>query len=109
MVTGIGRWVFLEAFWTPVWVNAKLFSTGTYPAASLLQPAIVLAAISLLFGLSAGQWGSIMRSVAIGLAALLLVLAILPLGMKTQLTLAGSLVLLMVGYLFTLRTNIKSS
>ncbi|MBP7964769.1 MAG: amino acid ABC transporter permease [Caldilineaceae bacterium] len=109
LVTGLGRWVFIEAFWTPVWVNAKLFSTGTYPVANLFQPAIVLAAISLLFGLSAGQWGSIMRSVAIGLATLLLVLAILPLGMKTQLTLAGSLILLILGYLFTLRINIKDS
>ena len=109
LVTGLGRWVFIEAFWTPVWVNAKLFSTGTYPVANLFQPAIVLAAISLLFGLSAGQWGSIMRSVAIGLATLLLVLAILPLGMKTQLTLAGSLILLILGYLFALRINIKDS
>lgn len=107
LVTGLGRWIFLEAFWTPVWVNAKLFSTGTYPIANLFQPAIVLALISLLFGLSAGQWGSIMRSVSVGLAALLLVLAILPLGMRTQLTLAGCLALLILGYIFTLRTNIN--
>ncbi len=107
LVVGLGRWIFFEAFWTPVWVNAKLFATGVYPTANLFQPAIVLAVISLLFGLSAGQWGSIMRTVAVGLAALLLVLAILPLGLNAQLTLAGSLVLLILGYIFTLRININ--
>ncbi len=109
VVAGLGRWVFLEAFWTPVWVNAKLFATGVYPGENLFQPAIVLVVISLLFGLSAGQWGSIMRTVAVGLAALLLVLAILPLGLNTQLTLAGSLVLLILGYVFTLRINISDT
>lgn len=107
--TGLGRWIFVEAFWQPVWVNSKLFATGTYPSGNLYQPTIVLAMVSLLFGLSAGQWGSIMRSVAIGLAALLLVLAILPFGLNTQLALAGCLALVVLGYIFTLRTHIKDS
>lgn len=105
VVTGLGRWIFLEAFWTPVWINSKLFAVGTYPPGNLYQPAIVLALVSLLFGLSAGQWGSIMRSVAVGLAALLLVLAILPFGLNTQLTLAGCLALVILGYLFSLRRH----
>jgi general L-amino acid transport system permease protein len=61
----------LNAYWEPIWVNRKLFAVGPYPVDQLWQPALVLLMVSLLFGLSAGRWGSIMRNLAIGLGALL--------------------------------------
>ncbi|MBX2999075.1 MAG: amino acid ABC transporter permease [Caldilineaceae bacterium] len=104
--TGIFEWVFFEAFWRPVWVNRKLLAVGTYPMAQLWQPAILLAVISLLFGLSGGRWGGIMRSVSIGVAALLLVLAILPVGIGAQIYLGVSFALLAGGYVIGLRLPI---
>lgn len=108
IVTGLVRWIFLDAFWLPNWVNRKLFAVGTYPAEYLWQPAWVLMVISLLFGLSAARWGSIMRSIAIGLAALLAILALLPVGPMGQLYLGISVALLVGGYLLALRLPIPN-
>jgi general L-amino acid transport system permease protein len=97
-ISGVIRWI-LNAFWQPVWVNRKLFAVGPYPTEELSQPLFVLVVLCLLFGLSAGRWGSIMRDIGIGLAAILGVLAIIPIGINTQLWLAGGLVLLILGYI----------
>ena len=97
-VTALTRWV-ANAFWEPIWANRKLFAIGPYPDSGIGQPTIVLLVLCLLFGLSAGRWGSIIRDIAIGLAALLGVLAIIPIGVGAQLLLAGGLGLLIVGYL----------
>lgn len=107
VVTGLARWV-LSAYWEPVWVNRKLFAVGPYPTDQLRQPAVVLMGISLLFGLSAGRWGSIIRSLGVGLGALLGVLALLPIGMPAQLVMGVSLALLAAGYILGLKTPIPS-
>ena len=100
-ISGTVRWV-MNAFWEPLWVNRKLFAIGPYPSEALAQPFTVLLVLCLLFGLSAGRWGSIIRDVGIGLAALLGVLALIPIGFNTQLALAGALGLLIVGYVIGL-------
>src|SRR5690606_18305084 len=68
-ISSLIKWV-LNAYWVPIWVNRKLFAIGSYPAEAIWQPYAVLLALSLLFGLSAGRWGSILRDLGIGLAAL---------------------------------------
>jgi general L-amino acid transport system permease protein len=103
------RWAFTQAFWEPIWLNRKLFAVGLYPQARLLQPSLVLATVSLLFGLSAGRWGSIVRRVAVGLAALLLLLAVIPIGPAAQIWMGISLALLIAGYVVALRIAIPSS
>ncbi len=108
IISGVVQWIFLDALWRPIWLNRRLFATGTYPPDHLWQPSIVLMAVSLLFGLSAGRWGSIVRSLATGVAALLLVLAILPMGINVQLVLGASLALLIAGYIVGLRVNIPN-
>jgi general L-amino acid transport system permease protein len=100
-ISGLARWI-LNAYWEPIWVNRKLFAVGPYPIDALQQPFFVLLALCLLFGLSAGRWGSILRDIGVGLAALLAVLALIPLGVNTQLGLAGGLGLLIVGYVIGL-------
>ncbi|MFM7173639.1 MAG: amino acid ABC transporter permease [Caldilinea sp.] len=94
---GLARWL-AGAFWEPIWANRKLFATGIYPSEQLWQPAVVLLLVCALFGLSAGRWGSIMRTVGIGLAALLLLLALIPLGGMAQAVMAAGLALLLGGY-----------
>ena len=96
-VTSLGSWI-ANAFWEPIWANRKLFAVGPYSDSGLGQPMTVLLVLSLLFGLSAGRWGSIMRDIGIGLGALLGVLAIIPIGSAAQLLLAGGLGLLIAGY-----------
>lgn len=102
VVNGLVQWT-LNAFWQPIWDNRKLFAVGPFPAAQMWQPAVVLLMVSVLFGLSAGRWGSIMRNLGIGLAALLLFLAIIPIGMQAQQVMAASLGLLLLGYVVGLR------
>jgi general L-amino acid transport system permease protein len=105
--SGLVRWV-LDAYWEPVWVNRKLFAVGPYPSDQLRQPALVLLGVSLLFGFSAGRWGSIVRSLGVGLGALLGVLALLPIGAPAQLVMAASLALLIGGYVLGLKLPIPS-
>jgi general L-amino acid transport system permease protein len=69
---------------------------------------MVLLALCLLFGLSAGRWGSIICDIGIGLAALLGVLAIIPIGINTQLALAAALALLIVGYVIGLKGLVRT-
>jgi len=107
IVAGLVQWVF-NAFWEPVWANRKLFAVGPYPTAQLWQPAAVLLLVCALFGLSAGRWGSIMRNLAIGLAALLAVLSIIPLGMQAQIVMAVALALVVGGYLLGLAVRIPN-
>lgn len=106
-VTGLVRWI-LNAFWLPVWQNRKLFAVGPYPIDQLMQPFLVLFVVCLLFGLSAGKWGSLLRDLAIGAGALLAALAVLPIGMNTQIMLGVGLALLIVGYLVGLRAPLPS-
>lgn len=101
-ITGLIRWI-LNAFWSPIWVNRKLFAVGPYPNSELIQPLIVLLALCLLFGLSAGRWGSLLRDIATGLGALLAALAIMPIGINTQIAMAVALGLLIVGYVLGLK------
>ncbi|MBU6351872.1 MAG: amino acid ABC transporter permease [Chloroflexi bacterium] len=104
---GLARWL-AGAFWEPIWANRKLFATGIYPSEQLWQPAVVLLLVCALFGLSAGRWGSIMRTVGIGLAALLLLLALIPLGGMAQAVMAVGLVLLLAGYWLGARGGVAS-
>lgn len=106
IVTGLVEWIFFDAFWRPVWVNRKLLAVGTYPMSQIWQPALLLMILSFLFGLSGGRWGGIMRSVSMGVAALLLLLAILPIGVGAQIYMGISFALLVAGYVAGLRLPI---
>jgi general L-amino acid transport system permease protein len=105
--TALIGWIF-NAFWVPVWENRKLFAVGPYPTTQLIQPLIVLLVVAFLFGISAARWGSLLRSLSIGLAALLATLAILPIGANTQIFLAVALGLLIVGYVIGLRVAVPN-
>src|SRR5690606_37721401 len=65
--------------------------------------------VSLLFGLSAGRWGNIMRNLGVGLGALLVLLAIVPIGIQAQIVMGSSLALLLGGYVFGRRVAVPNS
>ena len=108
VITGIARWV-INAFWTPVWVNRKVFAVGAYPTEQLWQPAVVLMVVCVLVGLSAGHWGSLLRNLGVGLGALLATLVIIPIGFQAQLVMAAALMLLIVGYVIGLKAPIRGN
>lgn len=108
LVTSLTRWVFTVAYWEPIWLNRKLFAVGIYPRQNLLQPSLLLATVSLLVGVSAGRWGSLLRHVAAGLAALLFLFTVLPVGPAAQIWLGISLLLVVVGLGVGLRLPVPS-
>jgi general L-amino acid transport system permease protein len=97
LVTGVVRWGW-QATWEPVWANRKLLAVGGYPAERLGQPVLILMLLSLLLGLSAARWGSLVRNLALGLAVLLLAWTIAPVGSWVQTRMGICLVLLLIGY-----------
>jgi general L-amino acid transport system permease protein len=94
----LARWLFLEATWTPVVVNLRLLLTGRYPPEYVWRVQSCVTLLYLLFGLSAGVWGGLPKIVVAGLAALAVVLAVLPFGIETRLWLLGSAALAGAGY-----------
>lgn len=98
IVTGLVRWAF-GAYWEPVWVNRKLFTVGLYPWDRIWQVVAVLWVVSALLGLSAGEWGSFMRTLGVGLAALQFALALLPLDPTARIALFVGAGLVVAGYL----------
>lgn len=107
-LTSFLRWAYTEAYWEPVWVNRKLFAVGRYPWERIAQPALVLWLVSVLFGLSAGRWGGFMRALAIGLAALMGALALLPLEPLVRIMLAVAVGIIVGCYVLGRLTPIPS-
>jgi len=98
LVPNIIAWL-ASGNWFPVWANRKLLAVGGYPAERLMQPMLILMLLSFLFGVSGGRWGNIIRNVAIGLGAILLLWTIAPTGSWVQVRMGIALALLVVGYL----------
>jgi general L-amino acid transport system permease protein len=72
------RWAFETADWTPITTNPMLLVVGQYPRLELWRVAVSLAGVMTLVGMSWGNWGGIMRTIAIWGAGLFAVLALLP-------------------------------
>ena len=105
----LARWVFTEAFWMPIWVNRKLFAVGTYPWEYVWRPGLALLTVDLLLGLSAGRWGSFMRTVAFGVAALQFVFVVLPIDPQARLILGIGVALVLGGYLLRFVRRVSST
>jgi general L-amino acid transport system permease protein len=80
VVQPVVTWVFQSAHWAAVTTNMRLFVAGLYPAEQLWRPGILLSLVAGLFGGSASHGRGSMRFVALLLGALLMLLALLPIG-----------------------------
>ncbi len=96
-------WIFTGATWTPIVTNLRLFWVGRYPDSEVWRVQVCLALVLLLFGLSGGVWGGLLRAIATGLAALMVLLALLPFGVSMRLFFAGTALLLAAGFVVGLR------
>ncbi len=74
----IFNWVFVIAEWTPVTEYLLLYMVGQYPRDQLWRVAVLLWTTSLLFGVSWGLWGDLVRPFAITIGVLLTLAAFFP-------------------------------
>ncbi len=93
VVITIGGWALTEARWSVVTNNLRLFLIGQYPGDQAWRILLNLGIISLLTGLSAGEYGRATRTMAVTLSACQLLLAALMLASPLGIVPAGALVL----------------
>lgn len=92
-------WILTDATWQPVIVNLRLLLVGRYPSEQVWRVQACVTLVLLLFGLSAGIWGNILRWLAAGLAAIGVFLALLPFSADVRLWLGGTALLTGAGFL----------
>jgi general L-amino acid transport system permease protein len=78
LLVNILRWVVLEADWSPVTESLKLFLVGQYPSEELWRIGVVIGAAGVMMGISWALWGGVIRTFAIIMAAVALVVAVAP-------------------------------
>ncbi len=96
-VFGLLRWA-LGARWEVIPANLKLLLVGTYPAEHLWRVWATVYLVSFLLGFSSGSHGGLMRRVSTVVAAVSIVLAILPFPWGTRGWLLGIAVVAAVGF-----------
>ena len=81
-VPALVEWVFASN-WDPILSRPVLYFVGQYPGSELWRIGVVVAFVSLNFGLSWGAWGGPLRTFAIVLMAGFAVVAVLPVSLDT--------------------------
>ncbi len=74
-------WVLIDADWSPVTSNLKLFLVGQYPVEEMWRIGVSALMVSLLLGVSWGVWGGVARTFGRVTAIGLVVLAFSPLSL----------------------------
>jgi general L-amino acid transport system permease protein len=77
-VTGIFKFIFSTADWRPVINFPILYLVGQFPRDQLWRVALSSAIVSLMFGVSWGVWGKLIRPFALSIGAFFGILALLP-------------------------------
>jgi general L-amino acid transport system permease protein len=111
-ITGVIRWVFTSADWRPVINFPILYMVGQYPRDQLWRIGLSTALVSVMFGLSWGIWGNLIRSFAISIAAFFGIFALIPiqneiLTLPSRTLLFMNVFLVFVGYLLRGIKSIK--
>ncbi len=76
VVTSFVSWVVQAPGWPAAFTNIKLLLTWTYPVDQLWRPQAAMGFVLLLFGLSSGVWGGMVRMVAFGAALVCVALGV---------------------------------
>ncbi|MEE8465201.1 MAG: amino acid ABC transporter permease [Dehalococcoidia bacterium] len=74
-------WVLIDADWSPVTSNLKLFLVGQYPVEEMWRIGVSALMVSLLLGVSWGVWGGVARTFGRVTAIGLMVLVFFPLSL----------------------------
>lgn len=102
-IVGALDWIANRANWRPVVEFPFLYMVGQYPRAELWRIGLSMSMLGLVFGLSWGSWGGLVRSFAISLAGFYAVLALLPvqsniLTLPNRSLILGNILLILAGY-----------
>jgi general L-amino acid transport system permease protein len=76
VISGLIRWIFTQADWTPVLENPFLFLVGSYPREQLWRIGILFAMYSLMLGMSWRMWSNIMRILTLTYAGFFVFIAL---------------------------------
>ncbi len=76
-------WAFTDAKWGVIPANLQLFAIGAYPKAEIWRVWLVLYTVCTLAGLSGGIWGGLTLRFAVGIGAVGIILAVLPIDIST--------------------------
>jgi len=111
-LVNIVQWVFNVADWRAVTQFPLLYAVGQYPRPEIWRVGVALSFLLFLLGASWGQWGGLLRSIAITFGITLAIFALLPLshpvlslGMRSYL--GGNVILIFLGYLIGRRKVIE--
>jgi general L-amino acid transport system permease protein len=89
---------FAGADWGVVSANLRLFMIGRYPVSQAWRVQAAVSLFALLAGATWAVWGGVARSAVSMLAALFVVLALLPFELDSRLWLLGNLLLIALGF-----------
>lgn len=76
VISGLIRWIFTQADWTPVLQFPFLYLVGQYPREQLWRIGVLLVMYSLMLGMSWRMWSNIMRVLTITYAVFFIFLAL---------------------------------
>jgi len=112
VVVGLGRWILVDADWSPVVQNLRLFAVGPYPVEQMWRIWAIVYMVSFLMGLSGGRWRGSVQTFALALTLAYTVLALLPISLDylplaSRLRLLGNVLFAGLGYLTGRRLAIK--
>lgn len=110
---GLFVWIFFQANWAPVVQNLRLYAVGTYPIEQIWRIWIIIYIVSLLMGISAGNWGGTVLTFGKALGVAYLILALLPISFEnlpisSRLLLSANLLFLVLGFIIGSRPFIKA-
>jgi len=108
------KWVLFFADWSPVIEFPLLFMVGQYPRDEIWRIGLSVTILSLLLGISWGNWGVLIQSFAITMAGLLAVVALIPfqvafLTIQIRVLLLMNVVIILAGYWIGKKFKLPSS
>jgi general L-amino acid transport system permease protein len=89
---GILTWAFIDAKWSVIPANLRLFAVGSYPQEQIWRVWGVIYILGVLIGLSGGMWGGLVLRFAVALGGVCFIGALLPFELSTRAAFLGAVV-----------------
>jgi len=114
VLVGVFQWVFSTADWRAVTQFPMLYAVGQYPREELWRVGIGLSILLFLLGACWGQWGGLLRSIAVTFGIGFALFSLLPvahpaLNWGMRLYLGGNVILIYIGHLIGRTGAVKGS
>ena len=105
---GILTWAFIDAKWSVIPANLRLFAVGSYPQEQIWRVWGVIYILGVLIGLSGGMWGGLVLRFAVALGGVCFIGALLPFELSTRGSFLGAVAAIAVSlFLGRGRTSLR--